>query len=55
MTTQAPEIDGVCLINDVEGRAPRAGDFRRLRVTAAHDYDMVGTLLEPNPSPFVIL
>jgi ribosomal protein S12 methylthiotransferase len=55
MTTQAPEIDGVCLINDVEGSAPRAGDFRRLRITAAHDYDVMGTLLEPNSSPFVIL
>jgi ribosomal protein S12 methylthiotransferase len=55
MATQAPEIDGVCLVNDVEGRAPRVGDFRRLRITAAHDHDLVGTLLEPNPSPFVVL
>jgi len=43
---QAPEIDGVCLINDVEGAPPRPGDMRPLRVTAAHDYDLVGTLLE---------
>lgn len=55
MATQAPEIDGVCLVNDVEGRAPRVGDFRRLRITAAHDHDLVGTLLAPNPSPFVVL
>jgi len=46
---QAPEIDGVCLINDVEGAPPRPGDMRRLRVTAAHDYDLVGTLLEEEP------
>ena len=44
--TQAPEIDGVCLINDVEGAEPRPGQIRRLRVTEAHDYDLVGTLLE---------
>ncbi|HPQ15207.1 MAG TPA: TRAM domain-containing protein, partial [Bryobacteraceae bacterium] len=59
---QAPEIDGICLINDVEGRAPRPGEMRELRVTEAHDYDLVGTLLEPTesapaytPNPFVIL
>jgi ribosomal protein S12 methylthiotransferase len=46
---QAPEIDGVCLINDVEGAPPRPGEMRRLRVTAAHDYDLVGTLLEEEP------
>jgi ribosomal protein S12 methylthiotransferase len=44
MARQAPEIDGVCLVNDVEGAAPRPGDIRRLRVTQAHDYDVVGTL-----------
>jgi ribosomal protein S12 methylthiotransferase len=55
MATQAPEIDGVCLVNDVQGRAPRVGDFRRLRITAAHDHDLVGTLIEPDQSPFVVL
>jgi len=45
MPTQAPEIDGVTLINDFEGSAPRAGQMRRLRITEAHDYDVVGTLL----------
>ena len=47
MPTQAPEIDGVTLINDFEGSEPRPGQMRRLRVTEAHDYDLVGTLL-PN-------
>ncbi|MGD0201297.1 MAG: 30S ribosomal protein S12 methylthiotransferase RimO [Bryobacteraceae bacterium] len=63
MGTQAPEIDGVCLINDVQGAPPRRGQIRPLRITAAHDYDLVGTLLEapegesrPGPrSPLVIL
>jgi ribosomal protein S12 methylthiotransferase len=45
MPTQAPEIDGVVLINDVEGEGPRAGQIRRLRVTETHDYDILGTLL----------
>jgi ribosomal protein S12 methylthiotransferase len=45
MPTQAPEIDGVTLINDFEGAEPRPGEIRRLRITEAHDYDLVGTLL----------
>jgi len=52
MGTQAPEIDGVTLINDFEGAAPRPGEIRRLRVTEAHDYDVVGRLLEATePEP----
>ena len=45
MTTQAPEIDGVTLINDFEGEEPAPGQIRRLRITESHDYDVVGTLL----------
>ena len=64
LPTQAPEIDGRSLINDFEGGAPRPGQIRPYRVTEAHDYDLVGTLLpagevEDEPaatgSPFVIL
>jgi ribosomal protein S12 methylthiotransferase len=47
LPTQAPEIDGATFINDVEGAAPRQGEIRRLRITEAHDYDVVGTLLPP--------
>ena len=47
MPTQAPEIDGVTLINDFEGAEPCAGEIRRLRITGSHDYDVVGTLLAP--------
>ena len=50
MATQAPEIDGVTLINDFEGAEPHPGEIRRLRITEAHDYDVVGTLLEPTES-----
>jgi ribosomal protein S12 methylthiotransferase len=50
MSTQAPEIDGTVLINDVEGEAPAAGQMRLLRITEAHDYDLLGTLLESTES-----
>jgi ribosomal protein S12 methylthiotransferase len=52
MSTQAPEIDGVALINDFEGAEPVPGQMRLLRITVAHDYDLIGTLLastEPQP------
>ena len=45
MATQAPEIDGVTLINDFEGGEPKPGEIRRIRITEAHDYDLIGTLL----------
>jgi ribosomal protein S12 methylthiotransferase len=45
MSTQAPEIDGTVLINDFEGAEPTPGQMRLLRITEAHDYDLIGTLL----------
>jgi len=48
LSTQAPEIDGVVLINDFEGSEPRQGEIRLLRITESHDYDLVGTLLAAN-------
>ena len=45
MSTQAPEIDGHVLINDVEGEEPQPGQMRLLRITETHDYDLIGTLL----------
>jgi ribosomal protein S12 methylthiotransferase len=47
MSTQAPEIDGTVLINDFEGAEPAPGQMRLLRITEAHDYDLIGTLLAP--------
>ncbi len=65
VATQAPEIDGVCLINDFGGAEPRPGEMRRIRITEAHDYDLIGELIDAgekrpdasvNPAaPFVIL
>ncbi len=52
MPSQAPDIDGVALINDYEGSEPRSGEIRRLRIAEAHDYDVVGALLPPaEPAP----
>ncbi len=48
MPGQAPEIDGHILINDFEGGDPKPGQMRLLRITEAHDYDLVGTLLTPS-------
>src|SRR5581483_9381235 len=42
LESQAPEVDGHVLINDVpEGFAARPGDFIHLEITEAHDYDLV--------------
>src|SRR6185312_9967868 len=46
LATQAPEIDGVCLINDLGQTTARAGEFRTFHVTQAHDYDLVGELVD---------
>jgi ribosomal protein S12 methylthiotransferase len=63
LSTQAPEIDGVCLINDFGDAPPHPGEMRRMKITEAHDYDLVGELIDapsadytPIPvSPFRIL
>ncbi len=60
---QAPEIDGYCLINDVSDGELAKGQIRRIRITEAHDYDLVGEVFgEPEKNlprvpenPFPIL
>ena len=49
MSTQAPEIDGICYINDFGDAAPQTGEIRRMRITEAHDYDLVGALTDAAP------
>jgi len=39
---QAPDVDGVVLINDTSGVEIEAGRFVSVRISAAHDYDLVG-------------
>ncbi|MEK6322008.1 MAG: 30S ribosomal protein S12 methylthiotransferase RimO [Acidobacteriota bacterium] len=46
MESQAPEIDGSVLINDVpEGMNVRPGDFVTVEITAAQEYDLVGRVV----------
>ena len=43
--SQAPEIDGRLLINDTSGRDVRAGAIVNVRISEAHDYDLVGGIV----------
>ena len=46
METQAPDIDGCVLINDVpDGVVPAAGEMVRVEITEAHEYDLIGRIL----------
>lgn len=46
METQAPDIDGCVLINDVpDGVLPESGDFVNVEITEAHEYDLVGRII----------
>ena len=46
METQAPDIDGCVLINDVpEGVAPEVGELVSVEITKAYEYDLVGRIL----------
>ena len=46
----APEIDGKVYLSDLEppagGRAARSGDMVTVEITASHDYDLVGRVIE---------
>ena len=60
MPAQAPDIDGVCFVGDPGEGAMSAGQFRTMRITQAHDYDLVGDLTDQAPAavpvnPFSIL
>ena len=46
LPNQAPDIDGVCYINDFGPATPRPGEMRTIRITDAHDYDLVGELID---------
>jgi len=45
METQAPDIDGCVLVNEVpEGVVPSIGDFLNVQITEAHEYDLLGRI-----------
>lgn len=51
LSTQAPDIDGVCYISD-PGESPlRSGDFRTMRIVEAHDYELTGELVDVPAQP----
>lgn len=43
---QAPEIDGVVLLNDFNDTEVEPGQIRRVRVEESHDYDLVGGIID---------
>ena len=45
LESQAPEIDGVCLINDSEIESVKSGDLRTVRITKAMGHDLLGTIV----------
>ncbi len=46
METQAPDIDGCVLINDVPaGLLPNPGEFVEVLISDAHDYDLIGSIV----------
>lgn len=50
LPSQAPEVDGHVLINDVpEGFAAKPGDLIRIEITEAHDYDLVARVVAQEP------
>ena len=45
METQAPDIDGCVLINDVpDGVLPALGELVNVEITEAHEYDLIGRI-----------
>jgi ribosomal protein S12 methylthiotransferase len=48
LRSQAPEIDGRVLINDDGGREVHPGRIVRVRISEAHDYDVVAGIVPEN-------
>ena len=47
LASQAPEIDGSVYLNDGVTQDVLPGQIRSVRITEAHDYDLVGAVLSP--------
>ena len=45
LESQAPEIDGVCLINDSEVGQIHPGEFRTIRIARGLEHDLLGTII----------
>jgi ribosomal protein S12 methylthiotransferase len=45
METQAPDIDGHVLINDLDGCSPQTGEFYETEITESLEYDLIGRIV----------
>ena len=51
LQSQAQEIDGYILINDMpEDLEPQLGAVYPVRITEAHDYDLIGEIVDVSAS-----
>src|SRR6266851_3202103 len=55
LSTQAPDIDGVCYISDPGEQPLRAGEIRTMRIVKAHDYELTGELIDQPARPDTLL
>lgn len=46
LESQAPEIDGVCLINDSDIGEVKSGEFRTIRITRVMEHDLLGKIVK---------
>jgi ribosomal protein S12 methylthiotransferase len=45
LESQAPEIDGICLINDSEIEGVKSGNFYTVEITRALEHDLLGRIV----------
>jgi ribosomal protein S12 methylthiotransferase len=45
LESQAPEIDGICLINDSEAGEVQSGEFRTIRIARVLEHDLLGKIV----------
>jgi ribosomal protein S12 methylthiotransferase len=50
LESQAPEIDGLCLINDSHVALVEAGEFYTVRINRALGHDLLGTIISRAPA-----
>ncbi len=46
LESQAPEIDGICLINESAVGAVKSGEFRTIRITRVLEHDLLGRIVK---------
>jgi ribosomal protein S12 methylthiotransferase len=45
--TQAPDIDGHVLVNDIGNVQPHSGEFYEVEITGSMEYDLIGRIVAP--------